>query len=183
MSRNGLPPTAYVSKAPAALRRGRIEAACDILLGMEKPLPTDAYPHPSSPEVRRRMLACGPRDTAPELALRSALFRLGLRFRLDRRPIPSLRRKADILFPRLKIAVFVDGCFWHACPEHSTWPKANAEFWRLKIVGNRARDLDTDRRLAEAGWLSLRVWEHEDPVAAAERIAEEIRKRRLDTSS
>ncbi len=117
------------------------------------------------------MLACGQRDTAPELALRAALFRRGFRYRIDRRPISSLRRKADLVFPRLKIAVFVDGCFWHGCPRHATWPKANGAFWRRKILGNRKRDQDTDRQLAEAGWLSVRVWEHEDPEEAAERVA------------
>jgi len=112
------------------------------------------------------MLACGQRDTAPELALRAVLFRMGLRYRIDLRPIPSLRRKADLVFPRLKIAVFVDGCFWHGCPEHATWPKANGEFWHRKIVGNQERDRDTNRKLAEAGWLSVAVWEHEKPDVA-----------------
>jgi DNA mismatch endonuclease (patch repair protein) len=136
------------------------------------------YPFPSSPEAQRRLLACGQRDTAPELALRAALFRMGLRYRIDRRPIPSLRRKADLVFTRLKIAVFVDGCFWHGCPQHATWPKANAAFWRQKILGNRKRDRDTDRRLARAGWLCVRVWEHEDPGEAAERVARTVRDRK-----
>lgn len=120
------------------------------------------------------MLACGQRDTTPELALRAILFRMGFRYRIDVRPISSLRRKADVVFPRLKIAVFVDGCFWHGCPDHATWPKANGEFWRRKIVGNRERDRDTDERLAEAGWLSVRVWEHENPSEAAERVASTV---------
>ncbi|MCI0463059.1 MAG: very short patch repair endonuclease [Gemmataceae bacterium] len=144
-----------------------------------KPEPPDpGYPHPSSPEAQRRLLACGQRDTAPELALRALLFRRGFRYRIDMRPIPGLRRKADVVFLRLKVAVFVDGCFWHGCPEHATWPKANGEYWRRKILGNRARDADTDSRLAVAGWLSLRVWEHEEPTAAAERVAAVVGQRR-----
>jgi DNA mismatch endonuclease (patch repair protein) len=129
------------------------------------------------------MLACGQRDTAPELALRAALFRLGFRYRVDRPPLTGLRRKADVLFLRLKIAVFVDGCFWHGCPEHATWPKANGDYWRRKILRNGERDSDTDRRLAEAGWLSVRVWEHEDPATAAARIAEIVRTRRTTATT
>ena len=142
--------------------------------------PDPSYPHPSSPQAQRRMQACGQKDTGPELALRTALFRMGLRYRIDRRPIPGLRRKADMLFRGLKVAVFVDGCFWHGCPDHATWPKANGEYWRRKILRNRDRDGDTDRRLAEAGWISIRVWEHEDSTVAAERIAEVVRQRRTD---
>ena len=126
------------------------------------------------------MLACGQRDTSPELAIRAILFRMGFRYRIDLRPIPALRRKADVVFPRLKIALFVDGCFWHGCPEHATWPKANAEFWRRKIVGNQDRDRDTDRKLAEAGWLSIRVWEHETPEKAVKRVAGFVRRRQAD---
>jgi DNA mismatch endonuclease (patch repair protein) len=111
------------------------------------------------------------RDTAPEVALRSALFRLGLRFRIERALVKGLRRKADIVFPRRRIAIFVDGCFWHGCPEHGTWPKANAAWWRAKIEKNRLRDADTDRRLKAEGWTVVRVWEHESAADAAERIA------------
>jgi DNA mismatch endonuclease, patch repair protein len=77
---------------------------------------------------------------------------MGLRYRVDLRPIPGLRRKADIVFPRIKVAVFIDGCFWHGCPQHATWPKANGDYWRRKILRNRRRDRDTDRKLARAGW-------------------------------
>ena len=75
------------------------------------------------------------------------------------------------------MAVFVDGCFWHGCPDHATWPKANAEWWRTKIQANQARDRDTDAKLTSAGWLSFRVWEHEDPEAAAARVDEVVRQR------
>ena len=81
-------------------------------------------------------------------------------------------------FPKSRVAVFVDGCFWHGCPEHGTWPKANASWWRQKIEGNRLRDADTTSRLTEAGWVVVRVWEHEDVDSAAQRIVDIIRSRR-----
>jgi DNA mismatch endonuclease (patch repair protein) len=109
------------------------------------------------------------RDTAAEIVLRSLLHRRGLRFRVHH-PLPNLRRRADIAFPRLRLAVFVDGCFWHGCPEHGTWPKQNADWWREKIESNRRRDADTDARLEEQGWHVVRVWEHEDPETAARQI-------------
>src|SRR5919204_4874110 len=109
-------------------------------------------PPASSAEVRRRMQATRQRDTPAEVALRSALHRLGLRFRVQRRPVAGLKRRADIVFAPAQVAVFVDGCFWHGCPEHATWPKKNADWWQEKIEGNRRRDADTDARLTEAGW-------------------------------
>lgn len=128
-------------------------------------------PKPSSIEARNRMRANRSRDTKPEKEIRSLLHQRGLRFRVDVSPIPGVRRRADIVFPRARVAVFVDGCFWHGCPQHATWPKANAEFWREKIETNRRRDEDTNRRFLEAGWTVLRIWEHEDVEAASERIA------------
>jgi DNA mismatch endonuclease (patch repair protein) len=118
------------------------------------------------------------RDTKPELALRSAVHALGLRYRVGAKPLAGLRRTADLVFPTVKIAVFLDGCFWHGCPEHHTVAAANAKFWADKVSGNRARDRDTDARLEAAGWISVRVWEHEDPVAAAQRVREVVRARR-----
>ena len=120
------------------------------------------------------------RDTGPEKKIRSALHRKGFRFRVDKPPLKGLRRRADILFPTEKVAVFVDGCFWHCCPIHGTWPKANAEWWREKLLGNQKRDRDTDERLAAEGWTVVRIWEHEDPeVAALEvgRVVTESRSR------
>lgn len=101
------------------------------------------------------------RDTKPELAVRSALHRAGLRYRVDHPPVPGLRRRADIAFTRQRIAVFIDGCFWHGCPEHRTRPRRNADYWGPKIERNRERDRDTNERLAAAGWIVLRFWEHE----------------------
>ena len=135
-------------------------------------------PPASSADVRRRMQATRQRDTPAEVALRSVLHGLGLRFRVQRSPIAGLRRRADIVFAPARVAVFVDGCFWHGCPEHATWPKTNARWWREKIEGNRSRDADTDARLAAAGWLSVRVWTHEESAEAAERIACVVRSRR-----
>lgn len=109
-------------------------------------------------------------DTWPEMALRSELHRRGLRYRLHV-PTPfDGRRRIDISFPSAKLAVFVDGCFWHLCPTHAVFPKANKDFWRTKLLGNQARDRDTDLKLTEAGWSVVRVWEHEPPEMAANRI-------------
>ncbi|BBZ33019.1 very short patch repair endonuclease [Mycolicibacterium confluentis] len=132
----------------------------------------------SSHIARETMRANRSRDTGPEKALRSALHASGLRFRVAARPIPGLRRTADIVFRPLRIAVYVDGCFWHGCPEHYTAPRANSEFWRNKVEGNRARDRNTDELMDAAGWTVVRVWEHEDPLLAAERVAALVRERR-----
>lgn len=108
-----------------------------------------------------RMARQRTRDTAPEIALRRALHRLGYRYRVDA-PLPGMpRRKADILFTSRRIAVFVDGCFWHGCPEHATWPARNGDWWESKLRKNIARDLDTTERLTAEGWTVVRIWEHE----------------------
>lgn len=116
------------------------------------------------------------RDTKPELAVRRAVHALGLRYRVDVAPIPG-RRRADMVFTRAKVAVYIDGCFWHGCPQHATEPKANREWWREKLGRNRERDADTDRLLTAAGWLPLRIWEHEVPELAAKAIADVVRDR------
>lgn len=127
-------------------------------------------PTPSSAAKSEEMSRLGRRDTLPELAIRSELHRRGLRFRVDRAPLPGLRSRADIVFGPARVAVNVDGCFWHSCPEHGTMPKANAEWWEQKLRRNRERDAETDRALREAGWEVVRIWEHEDPVEAADRV-------------
>lgn len=111
------------------------------------------------------------RDTKPEVAIRSALHRAGFRYRVNYQPLPGLRRRADIAFPRKRVAVFVDGCFWHGCPDHATWPKENASWWREKIEANVRRDRDTDARLSSAGWTVIRIWEHEDTDEAKDHVA------------
>lgn len=118
------------------------------------------------------------RDTAPELALRQALHALGLRYRVDRAPILGSPRRADIVFTRQRVAVYVDGCFWHGCPDHGTLSKSNTAWWEEKLARVRARDADTDRVLAEAGWFVVRVWEHENPRIAAEKVHDIVRLRR-----
>lgn len=115
------------------------------------------------------------RDTEPERHLRSELHRRGLRYWIHRQVVPGLRREADVVFPRARVAVFVDGCFWHGCPVHRTHPRRNSAFWAEKIEGNRARDADTDAQLTAAGWTVIRVWEHEDPIAAATIIEKSVR--------
>jgi DNA mismatch endonuclease (patch repair protein) len=117
------------------------------------------------------------RDTGPELALRAELHRRGLRFRVHVRPLGTLRREADVVFTRARVAIFVDGCFWHGCPIHGTQPKRNSSFWRDKILLNQVRDAETDSRLEEASWVSLRVWEHESISEAADRIESVVRER------
>ncbi|WP_318295314.1 very short patch repair endonuclease [Streptomyces griseoaurantiacus] len=118
------------------------------------------------------------RDTKPEKLLRSALHRQGLRYRVGARPLPGLRRTADVVFRKDRVAVFVDGCYWHGCPEHHRPAKKGAAFWQEKIAGNRARDADTNEKLRDAGWLVIRVWEHEDPEAAAQEVVKAVRRRR-----
>jgi DNA mismatch endonuclease, patch repair protein len=131
---------------------------------------------PSSDDASRRMARVRQKNTDAEIALRRELFRRGLRYRVDYVVSRKPRRVADIVFPGLKIAIFVDGCFWHGCPLHATWPKRNAELWKQKIEANRARDIDTNERLRQAGWTVLRVWRHEPPTEAAEAIAQEVAK-------
>lgn len=119
------------------------------------------------------------RDTRPELALRRRLHALGLRYRVNAQlPLHGVRRRADVAFPRLRVAVFVDGCLWHSCPDHCRPPRTNAEYWRDKLARNHARDMDTDRRLTELGWIVLRIWEHEDPPEAAAKVATLVASRR-----
>jgi DNA mismatch endonuclease (patch repair protein) len=124
----------------------------------------------------RDMRAQRERDTGIERAIRSLLHARGLRFRIHRRLLNGSRREVDVVFPGAKVAVFVDGCFWHGCPEHGTWPRNNAEFWRDKIEGNVRRDRDTDARLEADGWTVVRVWEHEAPADAAARIADAVER-------
>jgi DNA mismatch endonuclease (patch repair protein) len=116
------------------------------------------------------MKAVRRRGTRPELELRSALHARGLRYRVDVAPVPGSRRRADVVLRPARIAVYVDGCFWHSCPQHATVPKSNREWWEAKLGANVERDRKTDRGLAELGWAVVRVWEHEDMEAAAERI-------------
>jgi DNA mismatch endonuclease (patch repair protein) len=120
-----------------------------------------------------------PPGTSP-LALRKILHSRGLRYRVDHAPIPGVRRRADVVFTRLRIAVFVDGCFWHGCPEHATVPKSNADYWVPKLQRNIERDRETDAVLMSHGWSVLRIWEHVPSAEAADRVAAEVIRRRLE---
>lgn len=134
-------------------------------------------PLASSEMVRKRMQSTPQRDTPAELRIRKLLHAMGLRYSVDAKPLEDLPRRADVVFRRARVAVFVDGCFWHGCPDHGTWPKANEQFWRAKILANRARDSDTSARLEARGWLVIRVWEHDDPTEVVRCIAKQVRIR------
>ena len=115
------------------------------------------------------------RDTRPELAVRRRLHAMGLRYRVDFAPLPQARRlRADIVFTRVKVAVFIDGCYWHGCGEHYRPARTNAEFWTAKISHNRIRDARSDALLRDAGWTVLRFWEHEPPEPVARSIASAV---------
>lgn len=141
-------------------------------------LPGGGRPKPLSDHVQRRMEEQPRRDTTPEMALRSELHGRGLRYRVDA-PLPMLRRRrADLLFRGPSVAVFVDGCFWHRCPEHGNLPSNNRSWWRKKLDRNVARDRNTDGVLSAAGWTSVRIWEHEirdDVMSAADKVEAAVR--------
>lgn len=134
-------------------------------------------PPAANESVAARMARQASKDTRPELALRRELHQRGLRFRLGQRPLPTLRSTPDIVFGPTKVAVYVDGCFWHSCPEHATRPGHNAGWWADKLARNRERDRKADAVLAAAGWAVVRVWEHESPSDAADQVEGVVRQR------
>ncbi|WP_432161504.1 very short patch repair endonuclease [Streptomyces sp. NRRL F-5630] len=142
----------------------------------EKKLPPESTA--SSLDARVSMRGNRGKNTKPELLLRSLLYRRGMRYRVDFRPIADVRRRADLVFSGDRIAVFVDGCFWHGCPDHYRPAMKNADFWREKINSNKARDAETNETLAAAGWTVIRVWEHDDPDRAAAQIENAVRRKR-----
>jgi DNA mismatch endonuclease (patch repair protein) len=133
----------------------------------------------SSDRARNVMRGNRSRDTRPELAVRSAVHRRGLRYRVSARPLPNIRRSADLVFAKARVAIFVDGCYWHGCPEHYVPSLSNQEYWNEKISRNRARDADTDARLLAQGWLPVRIWAHEDPEQSADLIARVVQERSI----
>ncbi|MFJ3706815.1 very short patch repair endonuclease [Streptomyces sp. NBC_01267] len=138
---------------------------------------------PSSPDVSERMRRQPRRDTRQEKAVRKLLHASGHRYRVAWK-IPDMpRRSVDIAFTRAHVAVFLDGCFWHGCPEHATQPKSNAEWWKEKLAKNMARDRDTTERLTESGWTVLRFWEHESPARVAEQVADIVDRERSGRQS
>jgi len=118
------------------------------------------------------MRAVKTRDTGPELALRRLLHAAGYRYRVDvPLPLDGVRRRSDLTFGPARVIVFVDGCYWHGCPDHFRPSGANRDWWLRKIERTRERDADTTARLEEAGWAVVRVWEHEPAEDAALRVA------------
>lgn len=132
----------------------------------------------STASVRNRMQRQARKDTGCELLLRRALHARGLRYRVHRRVLPDLRREADLVFRGARVAVFVDGCFWHGCQRHRTPSITNSAWWAAKIARNVERDAQTSALLTSAGWSVVRVWEHADAVRAAEVVANIVRARR-----
>ena len=120
------------------------------------------------------------KDTAAELAVRRLLHAAGLRYRVEY-PVPGMaRRRIDVAFTGARVAVLIDGCFWHGCPVHATQPKANAEWWRNKLDRNMARDQETTAHLVAQGWTVLRFWEHEDPDSVAAQVSATVEQRRTE---
>lgn len=146
--------------------------------GPSGPTSGSVRPRPLSDTVRDQFRRQRTRDTGPELALRRELHHRGMRFRVDRTVLPGQRFRADIVFGPSRVAVFVDGCFWHGCPLHGNRPKNNSGWWDAKLTANTERDHRTDGLLTAAGWAPVRTWEHEDPTAAADRIEPLVRVRR-----
>jgi len=131
-------------------------------------------PRASSAVVRRVMQANTGRETRPEQIVRSFLHRRGLRFRKDLRPIQALRCAADVVLPRVKVCIFIDGCFWHGCPKHFHVPATNSEWWAEKIEANRIRDRRNNKILKRNGWLVIRLWEHQITPTALRRLESKI---------
>jgi DNA mismatch endonuclease, patch repair protein len=132
-------------------------------------------PAASSRGVSERMSRARRRDTLPEVLVRKEAHRRGLRYLVDS-AIPGMpRRRADMIFRGVQVAVFVDGCFWHSCPEHESIPRANREWWVEKMRRNTERDRETDEHLLALGWTVLRFWEHEDPLAVVDEIERTVR--------
>jgi DNA mismatch endonuclease (patch repair protein) len=121
------------------------------------------------------MLGNKRRDTKPELAVRRLLHARGLRYRVDFRPTAAVRSRADIVFTKQKVAVFIDGCFWHSCPIHATQPKANADYWLPKLARNAERDAEVTEVLRQSGWTVLRFWEHQLPEEVVAVVIAEVR--------
>lgn len=135
------------------------------------PVSVPAHPGSTSTAASRRLSQLQRRDTAPELAVRRLLHAAGYRYRVAF-PVPGQRRRTiDIAFPGERLAIFIDGCFWHGCPAHGTSPRSNGEWWQQKLSANRARDRSTEALLAAIGWSFLRFWEHEEPAVVADSVA------------
>lgn len=162
-------PTRLANLTEAWTRAHTQELANDV------PLPPGSWA--SSPAVRASMRGNRGRDTTPELRLRKLLHARGLRYRVSTRPLPHWPRTADIVFPGARVAVFVDGCYWHGCVDHHRPATKNSTFWRAKIDETRRRDAETNQKLVNSGWIVIRCWEHDDPAEVADRVADALRRR------
>ncbi len=131
---------------------------------------------PSSPDVSERMSRVRNKDTAAEMAIRRDLHSRGFRYRVNLRIPEAGRSRADIAFTKKRVVVFVDGCFWHKCPDHATFPKSNERWWADKLDTNVRRDRSIDSALERGGWTVLRIWEHEDPKEAVDMIAAAVNR-------
>ena len=144
----------------------------------------DGYPYPTSPGVTAVMKGNPRAGTRPERAVRSLLHGRGLRFRKDFPVVAAgVKVRPDIVFTRRRVAVFIDGCWWHSCPEHGHKARSNTHYWGPKFERNKARDERANKALSEAGWQVLRFWEHEDYNAIADAIAAAVREQGLGSSS
>lgn len=131
-------------------------------------------PEPRDVATSARMKKQGQRDTRAELLIRRRLHALGFRFRVDRKPEPSMRTRGDLIFTRQRVVVFVDGCFWHACPQHRSVPRTNSAWWKEKLAANVMRDERATQQLQACGWTVVRIWEHENTEAAVDQIIEAV---------
>ncbi len=168
----GIPPEPEAMTIEHVANQGK--AADPVLVATMVPSP----PAPSSSAARAVMVGNSRTETRPERALRSLLHSQGFRFFKHRRPESGIRCRADVVFPTERIAVFVDGCFWHSCPIHGTSPSTNSPYWTAKLERNLARDRRNDLELTAAGWLVVRIWEHESPASAAEIVRQAVLSRR-----
>lgn len=175
-SENGRSPTHYLGEVGQATRAANLAEGWRLAWGkgLLAPSVKTQGSWASTPAVRSSMVGNKGRDTGPERRLRSLLHRAGLRYRVSISPLPELRRTADVVFTTLKIAVFVDGCYWHGCPEHYRPSSKNSDYWNHKLESNRSRDTETNQLLDEAGWTVIRIWEHEDSATACRRVAEAV---------
>jgi DNA mismatch endonuclease, patch repair protein len=168
----------HFSTSPTSLKDVGADVPCVVHHG---PV---SVPSAVDPAVSARMSNTRGRDTAAEMAVRRKLHRMGLRYRVNFRPVPGLRRTADIVFTRQRIAVLIDGCFWHACPDHYRPATGrSSRFWADKIEGNQRRDRESSEAFSAAGWRVLRFWEHEDPVTVADQIASVVHESACPTTS
>ena len=176
-SQDGKSPERYLGEVDRETRAANLAEAWKRAraagLLVDETLPPESWA--SSAQVRVTMRGNRSKNTTPEMKLRSMLHRRGLRYRVDVAPKPGTRRRADVVFPTERVAVFVDGCFWHGCSEHYRPSTKNIAFWEKKLTTNRSRDIHTNEMLATAGWTVIRVWEHEDMSEAADRIEAAVR--------